>query len=66
MTNREWLESLSDEDFTTWLLQPDEWDWRNRVNYEPTPRLETLKYASTQATTYIKEWLEKEHTKSLI
>ena len=60
MTNREWLNSLSYEDFVTWLTGPTEWDV-DAVEYkEPHPRLEYLKHASTNFYSSFLDWLKKE------
>ena len=40
MTNREWVNSLSNEDFVTWLVGPIEWDSETEEYKEPHQRLE--------------------------
>lgn len=60
MTNREWLNSLTDEEFAQWLLGTEIFDEKQYKNLEPTPKLKTLKYLSTESTAYIEEWLKKE------
>ena len=58
MTNREWLNSLSNEDFVKWLLDGE--IWNGSQFEEPYPKLETLKYQATQADKHLIEWLKQE------
>ena len=60
MTNREWVNSLSNEDFVTWLIGAVEWDCEREEYREPHPRLEYLKRASTNFFSYFQEWLKEE------
>ena len=60
MTNREWLESLTNEEFVTWLVCDEEYDRKAMKPKQPTPRLSTIKYASISVTNSLKEWLEEE------
>lgn len=54
MTNREWVNSLSNEDFVTWLVGPIEWDSEMEEYKEPHPRLEYLKRTNTNFFSYIR------------
>ena len=65
MTNREWINSLSDDDFIKWLfsseeLKPD-YPWRDNIIgdclQQPSPRLKTLKLSSMDI---FKKWLKEE------
>ena len=60
MTNREWINSLSKEDFVTWLNGPIEWDSEKEEYREPHPRLEYLKHTSTNFYSSFFKWLEEE------
>lgn len=60
MTNREWVNSLSNEDFVTWLVGPIEWDSKMEEYKEPHPRLEYLKRTNTNFFSSFQEWLKKE------
>lgn len=60
MTNREWLNSLSNEDFVTWLNRPIEWDSETEEYTEPHPRLEYLKRTDINFYASFWEWLKKE------
>lgn len=63
MTNREWLESLTDEEFVAWLVF-DEYINNNTMEpIPPTPKLYTLKYASTNTPEYLRKWLKEERGK---
>ena len=48
MTNREWVNNLSNEDFMTWLVGLIERDSETEEYKEPHPRLEYLKRTSTK------------------
>ena len=66
MTNREWLATLSDEDFAAWLLQDEVIDFTHTIDnhiYEtkqPSPRMRTIALLSTDSSKAIEEWLKKE------
>lgn len=65
MTNREWLNSLSDEDFAKWCVSKEV---DTLVYYdlpcvrfdEPTPRLDTLKGLFTSSSAGLLKWLKEE------
>ena len=62
MTNREWLNSLSNEDFVEWLIYDEVWEASDGCIkiYQPHPKLGTLRRSSTQTGSFIREWLNKE------
>lgn len=60
MTNREWLESLTDDEFVEWLVGSEDFDQKTMELRPPTPKLETIKRASTSTVAYLKEWLKEE------
>lgn len=60
MTNREWLNSLSDEDFATWLTMPSQYDCKEQRYNEPHPRLAYLKNAYTNFYCILLKWLAEE------
>lgn len=60
MTNREWLNTLTVEEFVAWLVCDEEFDRKARKPKSPTPRLSTIKYANIHVTAALKEWLEAE------
>lgn len=64
MTNREWLESLSDEEFVTWLTQDEELvpseDGDTFISAQPSPRFRTLKFQWTSIAAGLTHWLTEE------
>ena len=61
MTNREWLATLSTEDFAKWVCIPEEPvgnDWTNLA--QPTPRFESLKHRYNSTYLGLKQWLDEE------
>lgn len=60
MTNREWLQTLTDDELVEWLVCDEEYDRKAMKPKEPTPRLSTIKYASISVTASLKEWLKEE------
>lgn len=59
MTNREWLSTLSDEDFAIWCIFGDEIDLKNDIVKQPFPRLESLKRGYTSSYDGVLEWLKE-------
>ena len=64
MTNREWLRTLSDEEFTKWCLHEEygNFDFQKNtyIREQPSPRLETLKFTSTSSYNALLKWLKEE------
>ena len=60
MTNREWLNSLSDEDFVKWLTENEIFDEKAYKCLEPTPKYDTLKWRWTSTALGLTEWLKQE------
>ena len=66
MTNREWLNSLSNEDFIKWLYnheEPTPYEYEGNTFYkceQPTPKLETIARGSTHTRMALKKWLDEE------
>lgn len=64
MTNREWLNTLTDEEFTDWLIN-DEYANGEVIDgimqmTQPSPKLKTLKWSYTISYSGVLEWLGKE------
>lgn len=60
MTNREWLNSLSDDDFAVWCLEGDVFNYETTKCEPPTPRLYTIRISNTSSLYGLKEWLKQE------
>lgn len=67
MTNREWLNTLSNEDFVKWCLNEENTIIRPSYTAdkmykicEPTPKLETIKYQYTSSYDGLLKWLDEE------
>ena len=64
MTNREWLNSLSNEDFIKWCLDPEVVDFKTLKSENPSPRLESIKYRYTSSRHGLLDWLNEERVES--
>ena len=62
MTNREWLNSLSDDDFAVWCIEGEEFNFQTTKCEQPTPRLYTIRVSYTSSLYGLKEWLKQERT----
>ena len=63
MTNREWLNTLSNEDFAKWCLSEECFEWLGGYKtkiIEPTPKLETLRRNYTSSYDSLIKWLDEE------
>jgi len=60
MTNREWLNSLTDEDFIKWLIDSETFDEKTYKCFEPSPKYDTLKWSWTSTALGLAEWLKEE------
>jgi len=58
MTNKEWLESLSDSELAAWLCDSYVVSYKN-ITY--TTGLTHVKCASTNSLLYTEQWLAQEH-----
>lgn len=50
MTNREWLKTLTTEEFVIWLLYDEHFDQTGKL-VEPTPRFSSIKRLITERRT---------------
>ena len=64
MTNRDWLNSLSNEDFVKWCLDGDVFNVKTLKSENPSPRLHTIIYRYTSSSGGLFEWLNKERVES--
>lgn len=60
MTNREWLETLTDEEFVEWLLNEHSLDWSTMKPRKVSPTLREVMVVATSSSWAIKEWLKEE------
>lgn len=66
MTNREWLATLTDEEFAEWATHGESINLDCLVDEElyickqPTPKLETIKYSDTSSYYGLLKWLKEE------
>ena len=60
MTNREWLNSLSDDDFAIWCIEAEEFNSEATKFKQPTPRLHQIRFSYTSSLYGLKEWLKQE------
>lgn len=60
MTNREWLETLSDEDFADWCCGGDAIDFKTGRPIGINPHLYNIKYSYADAILGLINWLKAE------
>lgn len=60
MTNREWLESLTDDELVEWMLLGEFFDPQKLKMADPTPKLYTIVRRGINAKYSLKEWLKEE------
>ena len=63
MRNREWLHTLTDDEFIVWLLYDEYFNPEMDKMAEPTPRLSTIKRMGINTEYSLKEWLNEERRK---
>ena len=59
MNNREWLATLSNDDFAKWCCTQEEVAFGYEPK-EPTPRLDTIKYRYSSSYLGLLKWLSEE------
>ena len=60
MTNREWLNTLSDDEFISWLLESDHHVSQNGKFEQPFPKLQTVSTGYPNPLLKLKNWLKAE------
>ena len=63
MTNREWLESLTDEEFADWATHDDQWDVENNRPIGLSPHRKTIVESYSDSYGGILSWLKEERFK---
>ena len=64
MTNREWLNSLSDDDFAVWCIEAEVFNYKTAKCEPPTPRLDNIRFLYTSSLYGLKEWLKQERVEN--
>lgn len=60
MTNREWLNNLSDDEFIVWLLETDHHVTQNGSFSQPSPKFQTVSTGTSNPYMKLKYWLGTE------
>ena len=60
MTNREWLNSLTDEEFASWVCDEEVYDLANNVYAHPAPKWNRLMYQYNDSKGGLLMWLKQE------
>lgn len=60
MTNREWLNSLTDEEFASWVCDEEAFDFNKNVFAHPSPKWNRLMYQYNDSKGGLLMWLKQE------
>ena len=60
MTNRDWLNSFTDEEFASWVCDEEVCDFENNVYIQPSPKLNTLIFRYNDSKGGLLIWLKQE------
>lgn len=60
MTNRQWIESLTDDEFADWCCNEEIVNWSTGQSVGITPKLKTIKASYSSSFGGLKEWLKQE------
>lgn len=63
MTNKEWLNSLTNEEFASWICDGEEFDYEKNENYPPSPKWSTIQGQYTSSKLGLLIWLKQERKK---
>lgn len=63
MTNREWLNSLTDKEFVEWLFNESSWDWEKMKSREISPTFREVHSANISSRGATEYWLKQERCK---
>ena len=64
MTNREWLNALTDEEFADWATQTDDWDPINNKPFGLSPHRINVERRYTSSYGGLLIWLKQERLES--
>lgn len=65
MTNREWVNNMTDEEFADWCCNEEIVDWSTGRNCGITPKLRTIKMSYTSSEGGLRIWLKQERSESI-
>jgi len=60
MTNREWLESLTDEEFADWCINGPSFDYTTCKSVQPSPKLYEIAHRYNSSYLGLMQWLKEE------
>ena len=60
MTNREWLNSLTDDELVEWLTNEHSLDWNTMKPRKVSPTLNEIMFTATSSSWAIQQWLKEE------
>lgn len=60
MTNKDWLNSLTDEEFASWVCDEEIYDFENNVYEQPSPKWDSLRGRYTSSKGGLLIWLKQE------
>ena len=63
MTNREWLNSLTNEEFASWICDGEEFDYEKNEPFQPSPKWDYLQHRYTSSKGGLLIWLKQERKK---
>ena len=66
MTNRQWLETLSDEELAEWATGGDEWDIENNKPIGLYPHRRDIEYQYNSSYFGILTWLKEERDETIL
>lgn len=63
MTNREWLQTLTDEEFADWCINGPSFDFATNKPVQPSPKLLEIAHSYNSSFLGLQEWLKQERPK---
>lgn len=66
MTNREWLATLTDEEFIEWLFNDSSWDWETMSSRKISPTFREVSSTNISSRGGMKIWLKEERKNETI
>ena len=66
MTNREWINSLTDEEFADWATGEDAWDYQSMRPFGLYPHRRNIESQTTSSYHGILFWLRQERVSEVV